>query len=574
MNRVLLYITIFVSVINALLVDNPAYAQGGNVNPGIQIAWNRYYDYDGILRIMDRLKTVYPEFVRFEDIGYTYEGRVLRVMVLTNQETGSDRDKVAVWVDGNIHGNEIQGAETALYLAWWLLEHYDTNERAESLLDRRVFYLLPSQNPDGRDYWFHEPNTPHTSRSGKKPYDDDRDGLLDEDGPDDLDGDGEIMMMRKKVPLGTGSYRLDPDDPRLMIPVSGDKQGDYIILGIEGIDNDEDGLINEDSPGEYDMNRNWPSDWQPAYVQYGSGDYPLSYPETRAIAMFLLDHPNIAAAQSFHNAGGMILRGPGSESVNYPDADIRVYDELGGQGESILPFYRYMILGKDLYTTHGSFMWMYDGLGIFVFANELWPSSQHYDGERGQLEFNDQVLLGDVFVNWHPVQHPLYGEVEVGGFKREHGRVAPSFMIEEMLHRNAMFCLNHAEEIAEIEPEPLVIENLGDDLWRVKASFKNKKLMPTRSAMAAQKKIGLPDQVIIRGEGIEVLAGGRELDRWRPERLDPMERSPERVLLESGIPSRGYVAVTWIVRGNGEIKVEYKAEKADDVSITGIRVYQ
>ena len=45
---------------------------------------------------------------------------------------------------------------------------------------------------------------------------------------------------------------------------------------------------------------------------------------------------------------------------------------------------------------------------------------------RNQIDFSDLVLLGDIFVDWHPVQHPLYGEVAVGGFKREHGRVAPS----------------------------------------------------------------------------------------------------------------------------------------------------
>ena len=145
----------------------------------------------------------------------------------------------------------------------------------------------------------------------------------------------------------------------------------------------------------------------------------------------------------------------------------------------------------------------------------------------------------------------------------------PYFMIEEMLHRNAMFCVKHAEEIAELEAEPLVVEKLDDELWRVKASFRNKKLMPTRSAMAAQKKIGLPDRVSVYGENIEVLAGGREIDRWRPELVEPVDTNPEQLLLESGVPSRGRVTLVWLVRGHGEITIEYKAEKADDVTVTG-----
>ncbi len=556
-------------------------AQGGRIQPRVEIPWNRYYTHEELLGLMDRLKEAWPGFVRFEDIGRTYEGRVLRVLVLTNQETGGDRDKVAMWVDGNVHGNEVQGAEAALYLAWWLLEHQESNERARTLLDRRVFYILPSQNPDGRDYWFEEPNTASSSRSGKKPFDNDRDGLLDEDGPDDLDGDGEILMMRKQVPPGTGNFRLDPDDARILVPADKDHPGDWILLGQEGIDNDGDGRVNEDGPGGYDMNRNWPSDWQPWHVQYGAGDYPFSYPEPRAIGRFLLDHPNIAAVQSFHNAGGMLLRGPGAETIRYPRADVRVYDEIGKEGEQILPFYRYMIIWKDLYSVHGGFVnWAYEGLGVFAFSNELWSSSQYFGGRREQgrqgffgsgrkngLDFNDSVLLGDAWVAWHPVDHPLYGQVEVGGFKREHGRVAPSFMIEEMLHRNAMFCARHAEGIADLEAEPLEIEDLGGGLWRVAWTVRNKTLLPTRSAMAAREKIGIPDRATLKGGDVEVLTGGISSDRFRPNRIELQDGDPGRILVEEGVPSRGWVKVVWFVRGRGGFELRYQAEKADDLTV-------
>jgi hypothetical protein len=64
--------------------------------------------------------------------------------------------------------------------------------------------------------------------------------------------------------------------------------------------------VNEDGAGGYDMNRNWPADWQPEWIQGGAGPYPLNWPETRAIGDFLLAHPNVAALQSYHNAGGMM----------------------------------------------------------------------------------------------------------------------------------------------------------------------------------------------------------------------------------------------------------------------------
>jgi hypothetical protein len=565
----------------ALAAPAPAQEAGGRWSPKLDIPWNRYYDYTETLAWMDRIQETWPGFVKIEDIGSSYEGRPMRVMTLTDFSTGEASQKAAMWVDGNVHGNEVQGTEAALYMAWWLLEHKDDNERAAELLRKRAFYILPSQNPDGRDHWFHAANTASSSRTGTTPTDNDRDGLFDEDDYDDLDGDGEIVSMRKKVPMGQGTHRLDPDDDRILVPAGPGEDGDWLMLGREGIDNDGDGRVNEDGKGGYDMNRNWPSDWQPNHIQYGAGDYPFSYPETAAVGAFFVSHPNIAAVQSFHNSGGMLLRGPGDASVTYPRSDIRVYDELGAEGELILPFYRYMIIHADLYTVHGGFVnWTYEGLGIFSFTNELWARNQYwggdfpqpddYDWNERQLAWNDSVMMNEVYVDWHPVEHPLYGEIEVGGFKHQHGRVAPSFMIEEMLHRNAMFCIRHAEEIAEVsfaEPE---VQGLGGGLYRVTVDLRNSNAMPSRSAMAGREGIGVPDRVTIEGGNLQAVAGGVLRDRFRPERMDPGDgRAPATVRLENGVPGKGRVTVSWLVRGSGDFTVRFTAEKTDDAEVAG-----
>ncbi len=555
---------------------------GGQWSPKVEIAWNRYYLHAELQGHMKRLQEAYPGFIEIETIGKSFEGRPMQVMILTNKGTGKHDHKPAMWVDGNVHGNEVQGGEATIYLAWWLLEHYETNPRAKALLDNKTFYLLPSQNPDGRDHWFEAAATPHSSRTGVKPTDNDRDGQADEDPMDDLDGDGEILTMRKRVPMGQGTHRQDRDDPRLLVRVTKDQLGDFVVLGQEGIDNDGDGRINEDGLGGYDMNRNWPSDWQPNYIQRGAGDYPFSYPETDCVGRFIIEHPNIAAVQSFHNSGGMILRGPGDESVKYPGADIRVYDALGEEGELILPFYRYMIIYKDLYNVHGGFVtWTYEALGILSFTNELWASQQYWGKDREKtgnwfssrtehaLEFNDSVMLGDIFVDWHAYDHPLYGEIEIGGFKHQHGRVAPSFMIEEMLHRNALFCARHAEEIAEVSFEEPQVTELGNGLYRITVDLVNDSIMPSRSALAAMNKIGVPDRVTLAGKGIQVLVGGTLTDRFHPERMLPVTTNPDTVRLEGGVPGRGRTTATWIVRGFGTYQVTYAAEKAADRSVEG-----
>ncbi|MEE8469419.1 MAG: M14 family metallopeptidase, partial [Planctomycetota bacterium] len=481
------------------------------------------------------------------------------------------------WIDGNVHGNEVQAAETVVYTAWYLLENYGHNEAVTHLVDRAAFYLLPMVNPDGRAHWFQEAHSASSSRTGYQPVDNDRDGVADEDPANDLNGDGHITQMRKYVP-GEGTHRIDPDDPRVMVRVPANDdglRGDWILLGSEGIDDDGDGRVNEDGLGGYDMNRAWPSLWQPQHVQRGAGPYPLYWPETRAIASFLLAHPNIAAAQSFHNAGGMILRGPGVSAYGtYPSADVRVYDELGRDGELMLPFYRYMILWKDLYSVFGGFVtWTYESLGIVSFTNELWTRSRSFpDSSRDtggdRHWFDDHLLMGAGFLDWEPYDHPLYGRIEIGGFRKDVGRVPPTFLIEEMVHRNAMFNLRHAQAMPEVVLEDPEITDLGGGLKAIDVLFRNRGLIPTRTAMASDKEIGRPDLFTLEtGQGLEVLAGGFRSDRFRPERIELAEERPARLVREQGIGSRGEVRVRWIVRGKGRATVAWSGEKGLDVAV-------
>lgn len=559
-----------------------------NHRPVVEIAWNRFYDVPEIYALLDKLEAAFPKLVRHETIGQSTEKREMRVYTISNSETGKDTEKPAMWIDGNVHGNEVQGAEAAVYAAWYLLENHGSNPEVTALVDGSTFYVLPMQNPDGRAHWIEDANNPSSSRTGREPVDDDGDGRFDEDPADDLDGDGQITQMRKFVP-GHGTHRQNADDPRILEPVPpNDKgiRGDWILLGEEGIDNDGDGRVNEDGAGGYDLNRAWPSSWEPEYVQNGAGPYPLHWPEPLCIARFVLAHPNIAAVQSFHNSGGMILRGPGAESYGeYPAADVKVYDELGKDGERMLPFYRYMVIWKDLYTVFGGFVnWTYEGLGIISFTNELWSGEEYYPDESKSPDpgrnffgtssqeqrhfFDDKLLMGAGFVPWHPFEHPLYGKIEIGGFRKDTTRVPPTFLIEGMIHRNALFCLRHAREMPVVSIEEPTVTDLGDGIQAVDVVFRDKHLIPTRTARAAETKSGEPDVYTIAGHGVDVLAGGFRTDQFRPEKMVLAEREPARLLREAGIPGRGEVRVRWIVRGKGqEATVGWAGEKAKDVTL-------
>ena len=564
------------AVVAALLAGGVAQSQAQifaqpDRDPRVNLRFDRYYDYDAITDALRQLERAYSKFLTVQSIGKSGEGRDIWLVTVNNPDTGPHTSKAAFWADANIHGNEIQGTEVNLYLLWFLMENYDALPKVKELVDARTFYIVPTMNPDGRENFL---KTGGPSRSGMLGWDNDQDGRADEDDPDDLDGDGEIRQMRKYVP-GEGTHIASPVDPRLMIQAPEGTKGDYILLGSEGRDTDGDGRRNNDSQGGYDMNRDFPSDWQPPHIQGGANRYPFSWPETRAVGQWLKDHPNIAAVQSWHNSGGMILHGPGSRyykgSGEYTRRDERVYEYLGERGELILPYYRYMTVWSDLYTVYGGTLdWAHDALGAIAFTNELWSSNQFYGQawtdstavprETQQLFFSDRLGMGAWYKDWTPFDHPELGEVEIGGWSKWYGRTTPPFMLQELVHRNAMFALFHADEMPLLEWGDVSIERIAGSTYRVKAEIRNTRAMPTRIEAAELYSSGMPDMFSIRGGNVRVQAGGLTSGELANE-VDLQERNPHAIEVSSGVPGRSFLSVTWIVTGSGTATISYVSEK-------------
>lgn len=559
----------------SLLTAPAALAQ--QQDPGkVDIPFNRFYDYHEITDWLRQLTAAYPDLLTLESIGKSEQGREMWLVTMNNPRTGPADEKPAMWIDGNVHGNEIQAAETVLYSIWYLAKSHGSVEQLTTLIDRTAFYFVPMVNPDGRQDWFDQPHTASSSRTGLRPTDNDFDGLLDEDGPEDLDGNGHIGIMWRFDPNGT--HRRSERDPRIIERVGPGETGNLSWGGSEGIDNDGDGRINEDGLGGYDMNRNWPTDWQPNHVQFGAGDYPFSYPETKAVGEFIYSKPNIAAGQSYHNTGGMILRGPGAAYLDstYRRSDLAVYDELGRAGEELLPFYRYMIIHADLYTVHGGFVnWLAEGLGIVSFTNELWSNNRIMQNpearldEEGRMRWMDRMLFGQVFTDWTEYDHPTLGKVLIGGNSKFWGRVPPPFMLEEECHRNFAFTMYHAGEMPELEFKWVGVKNLGGDVWEVTIEVENKRLIPTRTDIAARNRIGQPDLLTLAGEGVTVVASGSLNDRFDTTINDPTEERKHMLLLNEGSASKGLRTYRFLVTGRegANITLTYEAEKARDIEL-------
>ena len=546
----------------------------------VQLNFNRWHDYDELKVDLLRLEDAFPQFLEYQSIGTTAGGRDMMLMTINNPETGPVKSKAAMFIDGNMHGNEIQAGEVCLYTIWYLMENYGRIEAVTRLVDERVFFIMPTVNPDGRDFFMD--GTGQGGRTGHVPVDDDNDGLFDEDGPEDLNGSGAVEQIRKYVP-GQGTHRISHRDPRIMEPVPAGERGDYVLLGDEGMDNDGDGMVNEDGPGGYDQNRNWGAGWQPSYVQNGAMDYPFQLPASRAEADFMMAHPNIAGLQTYHNSGGMILRGPGSTwHGTFPASDIRVYDELGKNGERMLPYYDYMTFWFGLYTAHGAFVdWANDALGVVAFLNELWAGGQYFNSpdlqtqqqdpdspiseDRSSYFFNDFLEFGDQYVEWEEFDHPQLGLVEMGGWKKTTRRLPPRFMNEELAHRNMAFTLHIADEMPLMRMGEPTVERISSDVFKVRVDLINEKVMTTILARAASNNVITPDLLIVDGSA-EVISAGFVENKFMPGPSQMIDQNDlNRIMIRNGHPGRTTRTVEYLMRGSGNVTVRYVSVKGGTV---------
>ncbi len=541
----------------------------------VNATWNRYYDFEQMTALLQEFARAYPDLVELRSIGKSQEGRDIWMAIVTSSKNGSHASKPAMYIDGNVHGNEIQATEMVLYAVWYLTKAYGVNDSLTDLLDRCTFYLVPSVNPDGRAHWFEDPATSSSWRRSVRPRDNDSDGRFDEDGPEDLDGDGSITIMWREDP--NGDFVRSQKDPRRFDRVEPGQKGAWSFAGFEGIDNDGDGRINEDGLGGDDMNRDWPGGWQPDHIQGGAAPYPLWSPETRAIADFILAHPNIGGVQSYHNSGGMILRGPGTESREnlYPRGDLRVYDEIGELGEKMLPYYRYMIIYKDLYNVYGGFVnWTAETLGIFSFTNELWTRGKYFQGDASERPedddmwmFRDRLQFGQTFTPFTEYDHPTLGKVLIGGNNKWSSRNTPTFMLEEECHRNFAFTMYHADQMPHVtfaRAEAVPVDG-APSTWTVTVELANDRAIPSRAGIASRRGIGTPDRLECEVAGGKVLVGG-SLSNWRDKRITPADHEPHRLLVDDGIPGKGSRVFRFVVQGpeGTEVTLRFTSQKAKD----------
>jgi len=262
-----------------------------------RIVHDRYHSPDEVSAALQNFATHYPGFATLSLIGKSPGGAPLHVLEIADRGAGLAKAEArpAILVTANIEGNHLIGSEAALLLAERLLTGAVSDPTIKKLLENKVVYIAPLLNPDAAQSGYFGALRMERSTNATG-LDEDLDTAIDEDGPDDLNQDGMITMMRVKDP--EGEWIVDPEEPRLMRKADPQKgESGLYKLYLEGIDNDGDESYNEDPSGGVELNRNFPHDFENNTA--GAGMWPVSQPETRALVDFMVAHRNIALVLNF-----------------------------------------------------------------------------------------------------------------------------------------------------------------------------------------------------------------------------------------------------------------------------------
>ncbi len=208
-------------------------------------------------------------------------------------------ERTTVFLVGGLDGVSLSGAEAVVRAVGALLSMPDR------LPADVTFVAIPWANPDGLE----------RTRAGgagdgrnDRPLDDDLDGQVDEDGPDDMDGDGLILDLLVEDPAGSWARCTDGRFLRSALP----GEAPRYTLAREGRDEDRDGRYNEDGVGGVAPERNFPADWRGPLLDRSGGQWPLSEPCARALADLILARKSavVLLFQGNHGDLALPLRAP------------------------------------------------------------------------------------------------------------------------------------------------------------------------------------------------------------------------------------------------------------------------
>jgi hypothetical protein len=496
-----------------------------------------------------------PQLAKLRSLAKTAGGKDVWQLTIG---TGKVDEKPAIVVVGGVEGNHILGTELAIGFAESLLSGSGTDS-IKSLLERTTFYVFPNMSPDAMEQYF--ASLKYERQGNAVATDDDRDGKVNEDGFDDLDGNGKITWMRVESPIG--EYRPHPDDPRVMVKadMSKGEKGRYLVFS-EGRDNDKDGQFNEDGEGGVNFNRNFTYK-HPSFTP-GSGEMPVSELENRALVDYLFERANVFAILSFgsnNNLSTPISFNPLAVSqtiiTGWLEPDTKV-------NAMVSDLYNKTTGYKDAPKTGpagGDFLsWGYFHYARYSFSTPGWwvpktkPDSTKNekaftldDAGANFLRWAGQQAVPDVFTDWKIIDHPDFPgqKVEVGGIVPFGMNTPPYKMVPDILKKNTNFILKMADLQPQLDLANIKTEKLANGLTRITVDVMNKGTFASHSKLGERsywvKKVNVKlntagNQSVVSGKKNQVL---NSLDGYSSQTLTWLVKGDGKLTIEAGSPATG-----------------------------------
>lgn len=551
--------------------------------------YDHYYKYDELEKNLKYFSEKYPELCDLESICVTEENRNVYAMTITNKKTGAALDKPAFHIDGNTHAGEVTGSMAAMHAIDVLLTGYGEDKVITKILDRMTIYVVPRISPDGAETYL---TTPYSIRSVNRVHNPEKGGIRSED----LDGDGVIRMMR--IPTPYGAWKKDKDDSSIMAKRDpGDADGEFYDIYAEGnfeaFDGDEN-LKEKKEDWSLDFNRNYPYGWFPENRQAGAGKYPLSNPETKAMADWVIEHPNIGGVSTNHTSGGIILYPPGTRpSTAVSEKDINQFIEIANMGKEELGYeplniYDSFISDPANYDSGAFDDWCYQSQGIVAYTVELWDLAKRVGvplvwNARNKESTQDELKrfvacmkwvkenAPEYYEDWKPFHHETFGDVEIGGFNFKFSQQnPPESFLNGVLEQMTRFMIRFAQSMPRLTIDTLTSEKVSDDIYKVTAVVGNLGYLPTNLTEEA-KKLNISKEVEVTISGGKIVSG---LEKTKIGNLEGYGSTSTGTNFYGNI-STDYNAkarkkLTWVVQAKSgtEITVSCAQEKSGKASKT------
>ncbi|MDR1779169.1 MAG: hypothetical protein LBR50_00375 [Tannerella sp.] len=532
----------------------------------VPIKFDKYHGYTGTVEYLKAVNKAYPDITELTEIGKSSQQRPIYVLVITNRKTGAtlDREKKLVYerklevpnppimplhtgkpghlLTGATHGNEQTGTEVVLYFIDKILSGYGSDKEITDLVDTKVFYVIPANNPDG----LHNTVDLGAPQRQNSMYQDTAAAPQRKD----LNGDGLFAQIRYKDPKGR--YVKDAKDPRIM------------NMYREGVDDPKAERYSVESEAQpdkgIDINRNFPYAWwnEQTTLPGGTGEYPTQAPEVHALCEFVINHPNIIMVNEYHTMGGHVYRPMGATGDADMEArDVAVYDFIMGKKyvelmgtempaawanprniqqfkDSLrgnrnlnaakrgykLPYeWRVPYMEDDNRSTyHGLFLdWLYKHNGAYSLVTELWNPAHDVPELKGVKDDDLQPAilkyLDDkgykLYLDWKPAKHPKYGDVEVGGWVGQVGRnnAYPGAILENICERQWQFDLFRSTLMPQLAINDITVKKQssgGTTVLEISVEVENTGKLPTGLANTENIPLNRGDVVWLIGENNKV----------------------------------------------------------------------